>query len=210
MKLSKSTDPKIKKKAEDRIRTSIIHRDGLLFQHISWVVTKKAFPNGIMTSPHVRKADKGFDGFVMELDEFYESIESVTLCEDKASEDPRKLITQSVWPEIEAIIAGERDDEVLAELVTLLKTVPSLDAESAVESMFWEESRQFRVSVATSEKNRDKTSGSYVKIMKGFEEKVGGASKNRVGGVLAFDDVRTGLDQLANEVIKKVKELTDV
>jgi len=206
----KSPEPTVRKKAEDKIRTSIIHRDGLLFQHISWIVAKKALPNGIMTSPHVRKADKGFDGFVMELDELQEGIETIILCEDKASEDPRKLITQSVWPEIEAIVDGQRDDEVLAELVTLLKIVPSIDAEDAIGTMFWEEARHFRVCVATSKKNRDKKSGCYTKLMKGFDEKVSGASKKRVGGVLVFDDVREGLAELAEEVIAKVKELTDV
>lgn len=205
-----STDKSVQRKAKDRIKVSIYHRDGLLFQHISWIVAKQAFPNGIMTPPHVRNADKGFDGFVMALDEFGESIQSIVLCEDKASEAPRNLITQKVWPEIEAIIDGQRDDEVLAELVTLLKGVPSLNAEDAVATMFWDESRHFRVCVATSEKIRDRTSGNHTKVLDGFETKVIGASKKRVGGVLVFDDVREGLAALAEEVIEKVKELTDV
>ena len=205
-----SSDEDVQKKAGDRIKTSIYHRDGLLFQHISWIVAKKASPHGIMTSPHVRNADKGFDGFVMELDEFREAIETIILCEDKASEAPRNLITQSVWPEIEAIVDGQRDDEVLAELVTLLKSLPSVDAEDAVETMFWEEARHFRVCVATSEKIRDRKLGNHTKVLDGFETKVTGATKKRVGGVLVFDDVREGLAELAEEVIEKVKELTDV
>lgn len=205
-----STDKSVQKKAKDRIKVSIFHRDGLLFQHISWIVAKQAFPNGVMTSPHVRNADKGFDGFVMALDEFGKSIQSIVLCEDKASEAPRSLITQKVWPEIEAIIDGQRDDEVLAELVTLMKGVSSLDAEAAVATMFWDESRHFRVCVATSEKIRDRKSGNHTKVLDGFETKVTGATKKRVGGVLVFDDVREGLAALAEEVIEKVKELTDV
>lgn len=205
-----SPDAEIQRKAKDRIKTSIYHRDGLLFQHISWIVAKKASPRGVMTSPHVRNADKGFDGFVMELDQHQETIEAVILCEDKASEAPRNLITQSVWPEIEAIVNGQRDDEVLAELVTLLKSVPSVDAEDAIQTMFWEEARHFRVCVATSEKIRDEKLGNHTKVLAGFEKKVVGASKKRVGGVLVFDEVREGLATLAMEVIEKVKELTDV
>lgn len=205
-----SPDVDIQKKAKDRIKTSIYHRDGLLFQHISWIVAKKASPHGVMTSPHVRNADKGFDGFVMELDQHQEAIETVILCEDKASEAPRNLVTQSVWPEIEAIINGQRDDEVLAELVTLLKSVPSVDAEDAIQTMFWEEARHFRVCVATSEKIRDEKLGNHTKVLAGFEKKVVGASKKRVGGVLVFGEVREGLAKLAMEVVEKVKELTDV
>lgn len=58
-----------KEAARKRIRTSVIHRDGLLFQHISWVAARLALPNGYMTSPHVRQADKGFDGFIIELED---------------------------------------------------------------------------------------------------------------------------------------------
>ncbi len=207
---SKSTDKEVRKKARNRIKTSIYHRDGLLFQHISWIVAKQTAPHGVMTSPHVRNADKGFDGFVMELDKLGEAIETITLCEDKASESPRGLITQGVWPEIEAIVGGQRDDEILAELVTLLKGLTTVVAEDAVGTMFWEESRQFRVCVATSEEFRDVKSGNHTKILDGFEEKVAGPSNKRVGGVLVFDDVRQGLSQLAAEVIEKVKELSDV
>ena len=42
-----------KKAAKKRIETSIWHRDGLLFQHISWIVARQAIPRSYMTSPHV-------------------------------------------------------------------------------------------------------------------------------------------------------------
>jgi hypothetical protein len=89
--------------AEKRIETSIFHRDGLLFQHISWVVARMAMPAGYMTSPHVRQADKGFDGFIIELDKTERGICRIVLCEDKASIAPRKLIKSSVWPDIKAM-----------------------------------------------------------------------------------------------------------
>lgn len=197
-----------KKAAKKRIETSIWHRDGLLFQHISWIVARQTMPRGYMTSPHVRQADKGFDGFIIEFDESQEQIERIVLCEDKASEKPRELITKSVWPEIESIIRGDRDDEILADLATLLKSVPDIDAESAVDDIFWEDARYFRVAVATGENRRK--SGSFVHIVKGFEEVVTGPAEKRVAGVLPFEDVRQGLELLAQEVITKVKEISGV
>ncbi|WP_343312852.1 hypothetical protein AAIB41_08375 [Brucella sp. BE17] len=85
-----------------------------------------------MTSPHVRQADKGFDGFIIELEDGGREIKRIVLCEDKASKSPRSLISSSVWPEIGTILCGDRDDEILADLVTLLKSVPDIDAEAAV------------------------------------------------------------------------------
>lgn len=205
---AKSGNEAEKESAKKRIETSIWHRDGLLFQHISWIVAKQTMPHSYMTSPHVRQADKGFDGFIIELDESKEQIERIILCEDKASEKPRTLISRSVWPEIKSIIRGDRDDEILADLATLLKGVPDIDAESAVDNILWEDAHHFRVAVATGESRRK--SGSFVHIVKGFKEVVTGPIEKRVAGVLPFVDVRQGLELLAQEVIDKVKELSDV
>ncbi|MDT3249734.1 hypothetical protein QZQ97_02190 [Serratia sp. root2] len=197
-----------RKAASKRIKTSIIHRDGLLFQYISWVAARLELPNGYMTSPHVRQADKGFDGFIIELDKSVREIKRIVLCEDKASKSPRNLITSSVWPEIETLRRGDRDDEILAELVTLLKSVPGIDAEEAVDEIFWEGAREFRVAVATGENRR--RAGSFLHIIAGFKTVAGGELEARMAGVLAFKDVRTGLDLLAREVAAKVEEIANV
>lgn len=194
--------------ARKRIRTSVIHRDGLLFQHISWVAARLDLPNGYMTSPHVRQADKGFDGFIIELDDSGREIKRIVLCEDKASKSPRGLISSSVWPEIGTILCGDRDDEILADLVTLLKSVPDIDAEAAVDEMFWEGVREFRVAVATGEDQRK--AGNFLHIIAGFETAAGGELESRTAGVLAFEDVRKGLALLASKVAAKVEEISGV
>lgn len=197
-----------KKAAENRMKTSVIHRDGLLFQHVSWVAARLDIPNGYMTSPHVRQADKGFDGFIIELDDNGAAIQRIVLCEDKASKSPRGLITSSVWPEIGAIQDGERDDEILADLVTLLKGVPGIDAETAVDDMFWEGGREFRVAVATGEDQRK--AGAFLHLIEGFEAVAGGELKSRTVGVLAFKGVRKGLAMLADAVAAKVQDISNV
>lgn len=199
---------KEKKSAKNRIQTSILHRDGLLFQHVSWVAARMAVPNGYMRAPHVRQADKGFDGFIVELDDHGEEIARIILCEDKASKSPRGLITSNVWTDIEAILRGDRDDEILADLVTLLKCVPGIDAETAVDKVFWEGPRDFRVAVATGENQRK--DGDFKHIFAGFKAVAGGSKSSRSAGVLVFDEVRKGLALLAGEVAVKVKEINDV
>lgn len=205
--LQSGTDAQ-KEAARNRMKTSVIHRDGLLFQHISWVAARLALPNGYMTSPHVRQADKGFDGFIIELDNSGREIKRIVICEDKASKSPRTLISSSVWPEIRNIRDGDRDDEILADLVTLLKGVPNIDAEAAVDEMFWEGAREFRVAVATGEDQRKV--GSFLHIIAGFEAVAGGELEARTAGVLAFENVREGLALLAAEVAAMVEEIAGV
>tara|TARA_Y100001001_G_scaffold161513_1_gene186079 strand:+ start:2055 stop:2936 length:882 start_codon:yes stop_codon:yes gene_type:complete len=184
-------------------------RDGLLFQHLSWIAARLSMPNGIQTPPHVRSADKGFDGFIIEMNEENDGLERIVLCEDKASISPRSLITGSVWKEIKAICAGERDDEILADLTTLVSRVAAGDedrAEAIVDEALWEETRQFRVCVATGENIR--RDGGYAHILKGFREVAPGGSGTRSGGILPFADVRSGLEELANAVANRVDKIT--
>lgn len=195
--------------AQHRVDTSINHRDGLLFQHISWIVARLAAPHSHMTSPHVRQADKGFDGFIIEFDLKTNELSRIVLCEDKASDAPRGLIKSKVWTDIAAIRRGERDDEILADLVTLLKSVPDIDAEATVDEAFWEEVRGFRVAVATGDDIRNKA-GDFLHLVAGFEEVAGGLIGTRSAGVMGFNNVRSGLDALAKEVIAKVKEISGV
>ena len=205
----KNGNEREKEAAEHRIKASIWHRDGLLFQHLSWIVARQSMPKAYMTAPHVRHADKGFDGFIIEFNETQERLERIILCEDKASTNPRSIITSSVWKEIEAILRGERDDEVLADLTTLLKGVPGLDAEGVedvVDAIFWDEARQFRVCVATGEDHRRE--GGFGHILKGFEGVAPGVAGSWIGGVLAFRDVRDGLNCLAEDVVARVRELS--
>jgi hypothetical protein len=78
-------------------------RDGLLFQHVSWVAATIQFPGAAACPPHVRKADKGFDGLLIEIDPQTAGISRLVLCEDKASVNPRSLVTGKIWPEREGV-----------------------------------------------------------------------------------------------------------
>ena len=208
--VSQHGDEVERKKAADRIKVSIWHRDGHLFQYLSWVVARLANPNDILTPPHVRQADKGFDGFIIEFDDAQKQVQKVVLCEDKASQDPRRLVTKKggVWDEITSICAGEREDEASSALTTLLKAVPGLsdeELEDAVDAIFWEKTRQFRVSIATGEDQRGTTD--FAHLVAGFDNVALGALSSRIGGVLPFDDVRNGLHQLAQDVIAKLQSI---
>uniref|UniRef100_UPI00289C3CD6 hypothetical protein n=1 Tax=Mixta calida TaxID=665913 RepID=UPI00289C3CD6 len=93
-------------------------------------------------------------------------------------------------------------------ITTLLKGIPTINAESAVDEIFWEGTRHFRVSIATGEDKRK--SKRFVHIVNGFDDVVTGTIEKRVAGVLPFDDVRNGLDLLAQEVIAEVENLSGV
>ena len=63
-----SSDQDVKKRAEGKRDVRIEHRDGLLFQHLSWIAATLKFSQSYLSTPHVRPADKGFDGVVIQID----------------------------------------------------------------------------------------------------------------------------------------------
>ena len=114
------------------------HRDGWVFQAISWIAAHNA--SGVaIRAPHLIKAHKGFDGFGLEMNEAGE-VTAVIIFEDKATENSRNKIRDDVWPGIVKLEQGERTNQLSQEVSSLLeaqvKTFPSLDVDAAVEKWF--------------------------------------------------------------------------
>ena len=128
------------------------HRNGWLFQVISWIVANLQNPESLKTPPHMIHADKGFDGLHICLDESNENVVSVIVCEEKATTSPRGKITGQVWPEFEALEAGSRDNEIVAETTTLIAQNGHLNPDKAVHEILWKRARAYRVAITIGDK----------------------------------------------------------
>ncbi|WP_233722053.1 hypothetical protein [Jiella avicenniae] len=200
-----SSDPNIRTKAEKTRNNRLYQRDGLLFQHISWLAARLQFPTALATPPHVRKADKGFDGFLIERQDAGDAISRIILCEDKATTNPRNLVTTSIWPEIRSIVASERDLEILDALTALLSGVPEEEREGLIRDIVWQRTRCFRVALTTGP--GDIKASAYAHLFEGFDEQVTGDATVRRGDVMPLADVRGYLDQLAASVISVLERM---
>lgn len=72
------------------------HRDGWMFQVISWLAARCAAPDGIIRVPQMIHADKGFDGLQIELDSETGLVTAAIIFEDKATDNPRDTIRDEV------------------------------------------------------------------------------------------------------------------
>jgi hypothetical protein len=199
------TDQAKKVAAEHKRTARIVHRDGLLFQHISWISAVIQFPAARARPPHVRKADKGFDGLIIELSPNHTILTRLIICEDKASENPRTLVTGSIWPEATSIFAGERDIEILDAVTAMLESVDEDLREEALASITWDRIRQFRIAL-TGGGGQEKL-GSYRHLFAGFEDVVGGVVDDRLAGVMPMNEVRDYLNYLAGAVSARIAEM---
>lgn len=145
------------------------HRDGWLFQVIAWIAAHLQDPEALKAPPHMIHAHKGFDGIQLQLDPAGEA-ELVVICEQKATTGPRGKITSQVWPEFRELELGTRDNELIAEVTTLLERSGHPSADEAIGKILWENARSYSVSVTVgddehSDEGRKKLFKGYKKVV---------------------------------------------
>lgn len=205
-----SADPEKKKTANNKKNRRIEQRDGLLFQHLSWVAASIDMPSALATPPHVRRADKGFDGLLVSIKDAYGAISRVVLCEDKASINPKNLVQGSVWTEIDGIVNGDKDLELLDAITAILREQSDLEddkREELLEALIYEQTRAFRVAVTVMPANAD--AGGYQHIFNDFEKHALGADTVRLAEVLPSVDTRAFLKALARKVRREIKRIAE-
>jgi len=182
------------------------HRDGWLFQVISWIAAHLQNPDTLKSPPHMIHAGKGFDGLHVCLDSTNTNVVSVIICEEKATEGPRGKITSQVWPEFQLMETGERDHELVAEITTILATNGHIDPEKAVHQILWEQARAYRVSITVG--NDENSKSGRKALFKGYKNKVtaGSVDRRRVE-TLCKNDLRDWMQHIADKAITVAKEM---
>jgi hypothetical protein len=180
------------------------HRDGLVFQAISWVAAHQASKSksSVFSLPHMIPAHKGFDGLEVEL-----TTEKNLLClvvfEDKATEKPRDTVRDDVWPEIGALHRGERQTELMQELTALLQRANVSDPDAVVEAVVWKHVRKFRVSITGTDGQEQRTE--FEKLFKGFDGVTPGLDQSgRRAEVFCQSDIRKWMRTFAVKVGKAI------
>ncbi|MES0041474.1 hypothetical protein [Mesorhizobium sp. M0091] len=180
------------------------HRDGWLFQTISWIAAHQIAQGTITRPPHALKAHKGFDGMQLEIGSDGKSIVAVVVFEDKATSDAKGTIQGKVWPGIVSLEAGERLAELTHEASAMLETQqhlnPDLDIDAAIANILWKEARRYRVSVTVSA--TDTGEGARADLFKGFDVKAPGDVKRRRAETIHIPDLRIWMEVFAQRTIQ--------
>ena len=185
------------------------HRDGLIFEAISWASAQQATNSkALLRDPHVKSTTQGLDGLMIELEGKHSEIRRVTIFEDKCSEDPRRVFRTEIMPAFLAYHQKLRANELLAAAAALLGKagVRGTKASQAAARVLDKEYRAYRGCLAItpeddSQERRDR-------LFKGYEKLGGITASQRVGGVLVTaNDLRAWFDQLANLAIAYINSL---
>lgn len=183
------------------------HRDGWVFQTISWIAAHLTEKGVVARAPHAIEAHKGFDGMQLRLDKKGKSVTAVIIFEDKATESPRETVRTDVWKGIRALEKGERMPELIHEVTTVLEAqqriFPGLDVDEAIETILWEEVRHYRVSITTSSTHAK--DAARKRLFKGFDMVAPGEVARRRADTIHFDDLRDWMDEFCKATIAQIE-----
>ena len=172
----------------------VYHRDGFLFQLMMWLAAHLDLEEGdLVALPHSQAAGKGQDSIVVHRADG--AVVALSICEDKATENPRKTVREDVWPEVKDYEAGGRRDELRSNIIATLGLggVPAGEAATLVRRISWDGARRYRVRVTV---QRDRTR----RLFKDFETIVTGDRDRRRGETIHLPQLRAWMTQLAGKV----------
>ncbi|PPD47988.1 MAG: hypothetical protein CTY16_06290 [Methylobacter sp.] len=183
------------------------HRDGWIFQAMSWIAANKAMPNGLIAKPHMIHAQKGFDGIQLKLDNA-KNVVAAIIFEDKATENPRKIIREDVLPGFSIFESGERENELTAEIISILQTQHDIDEDAAIETIIWKNIRHYRVSITIGDTHA-KNNASHKSLFNDYDTFIKGSLpidiEKRRAETFYVNNLRDWMEQLAQKAIASIQ-----
>lgn len=180
----------------------VFHRDGWVFQVIAWIAAHQQDDGALIHAPHIRRADKGTDGLIIEFENG--GIARVVICEEKATEHPRDRVRDSVWPEFKTFESGRRDNELIAAVSDMLIKNGSEDADATVASIFWNKQRAYRISTTCGATHA--TEAGRKRLFRDYEETVLGDVSRRRAETLHLADIRLWLAEISDKALGWIED----
>lgn len=183
------------------------HRDGWIFQCISWIAAVEA-SEGPVRQPHMILAHKGFDGLQLVLNKDGSKVRQLLVFEDKATSAPRDMIRTDVWPSFGLLHGGERNSELSAEFSALLERAPDVDVVAAANTVFRDDGLAYRAALTVGASHG--TDEGIIRLFKGFDGVVPGRRRKRRGHVLYLGDLRGWMQEIADLTLLEIDRLAGV
>lgn len=181
------------------------HRDGWLFQLISWVAAVE-HGKGPVRAPHIIHAHKGLDGLQLLLSPNGKKLKRIIIFEDKATTNPRDVVRDEVWPSFVQLEQGTRDHELVSELSSLLKYAPHLDRRASIDRvMRFKQNRSYRIAITVGAHHA--TDAGIKQLFKGYKTVVHGRRFRRRAHILEHEDIRAWLATIAEHALDHLRSI---
>src|SRR5262249_8679108 len=110
--------------------TATYHRDGLLFEIISWIAARlAAAPNEGISTPHLKSTQQGLDTIKIGFDPVARNVARVVVYEQKCTEHPRDRFRDEVIAAFHEWKSHERDNQLIQAVTNLVERFELTDDE---------------------------------------------------------------------------------
>ncbi|WP_449411283.1 hypothetical protein [Methylobacterium komagatae] len=182
------------------------HRDGFLFECISWVVAQKnSSEKSLLKDPHLSSTSQGLDGLLIEMDDSGKNIVRSVIFEDKCTDAPRSKFRDEVLPAFAQHHEHKRCRELVANAVSLMREIGinGTDATKAAAAVLDRSSRSYRVSLTVGDKYNSEAKRKS--LFKGYNDLNDIQREQRIGALFSFSgSLRDWFQTLAEEVIDQL------
>jgi hypothetical protein len=187
---------------DDQRDASRWSRDGFLFEAISWIAARQiAGPAVLLKDPHLKSTTQGIDGLMIELDPGTSQVTRATICEDKCSENPRKMFRDEVMKTFHDHHQNTRSAELVSTAASLIEKV-GLNGTAAVEAaarVLDLAYRRYRAALAV--EPIENSQAKRQKLFKNYDALTGMSQEQRLGATFIVDGtLRAYFDSLSDEV----------
>jgi len=194
---------------EDERQASRMHRDGFLFECMSWIVARQgADERTFLKDPHIDATSHGLDGLIIELHPTAPKVRSATICEDKCTANPRRLFRRDVMRTFGEHHGNKRARDLVANAVAIIREsgLNGTDATKAAARVLKRSARSYRAALTTGVLDEDRR----VRLFRGFAALDGIVQAQRIGATLEIDgDLRMWFQALADAVVATLDALAD-
>lgn len=190
--------PMISQALKDKLRVElhptsdpkIWHRDGLLFEIISWVAAQlSATPNEAISDPHLKATNQGTDCLKVTIDPTTHTLARATVYEYKCSTNWRKHFSGDVLDAFREYVSGERDHQLAQAAITLLIGLGMTDEErdAAYDALIRARPLAFQASLTVAPSTFG--AADRLALFTGYDS-IAGPVATRGGNTMPLDNVR--------------------
>ncbi|WP_103108485.1 hypothetical protein [Brevibacillus reuszeri] len=192
----------------NQIEVSHYHRDGFLFECMSWIVAcQTADENTYLKDPHISSTTQGLDGLIIQMDPIENVVLHTTICEDKCTKNPRDTFRDKVMIAFIEHHQNKRGRDLLANAVNLIKQsgLKGTAATLAAGKVYDITSRTYRAALTV---NSDIcTADERKKLFKGYDGLTDISQAQRIGATfIVTGSLRDWFQKLADHVIQALTE----
>ena len=204
--ISAALKEKLRQELRPETEVKIWHRDGLLFEVISWVAARiTATADEAISDPHLKATNQGTDCVKVTIDAATRTLKRATIYEYKCTTNWRQLFAKDVLGAFREYLSGERDNQLAQAAITLLINFEFTPAERGVayDQLIQQRPLAFQASLTVQPSGF--SAAQRLALFTDYDG-IAGDVATRGGSTLPLDDVRGWFDLFSARVWAKIED----